>query len=84
VQDTIAVVFDFADTLAPDTTSSFLESLGVDVKEFWSGRVQGRIEAGWDPVPAYLYEMTRMSKSGNPRKRITKERLSEYGRQVKF
>jgi len=47
LQDTIAVVFDFNDTLAPDTTSSFLESLGVDVKEFWSRRVQRRIDAGW-------------------------------------
>jgi phosphoserine phosphatase len=84
VQDTIAVVFDFDDTLAPDTTSSFLESLGVDVKEFWSRRVQGRIEAGWDPVPAYLYEMIRISKSGDTRRRITKEKLSEFGRQVKF
>ena len=84
MQDTIAVVFDFDDTLAPDTTSSFLESLGVDVKEFWSRRVQGRIEAGWDPVPAYVYEMIGISKSGDPRRRITKERLSEFGRQVKL
>ena len=43
LQDTIAVVFDFDDTLALDTTSSFLESLRVDVKDFWSKRVQGRI-----------------------------------------
>jgi hypothetical protein len=43
VQDTIAVVFDFDDTLAPDTTSSFLENMGIDVKEFWSRRGQGRI-----------------------------------------
>jgi hypothetical protein len=29
MQDTIAVVFDFDDTLAPDSTSSFLDSIGV-------------------------------------------------------
>jgi hypothetical protein len=57
MQDTIAIVFDFDDTLAPDTTTSFLESLGVDVKEFWTKTVQKRIDAGWDPVPAYFYEM---------------------------
>jgi hypothetical protein len=63
LQDTIAVVFDFDDTLAPDTTSSFLESLGVDVKEFWSRRVQGRIEAGWDPVPADYGSKSALSNS---------------------
>jgi len=84
VQDTIAVVFDFDDTLAPDTTSSFLESLGVDVKEFWSKRVQKKIEAGWDPVPAYLYEMICISNSEDSWTRITKEKLYEFGREVKF
>jgi hypothetical protein len=84
VQDTIAIVFDFDDTLAPDTSSSFLESLGVDVKDFWTKRVQRRIDDGWDPVPAYLYEMIQISKSGNPQKLITREKLLRFGREVKF
>ena len=84
MQDTIAVIFDFDDTLAPDSTSSFLESQGIDVKEFWSKRVQRRIDAGWDPVPAYLYEMINLSKSGDSRKRITRENLVQFGRKVKF
>jgi hypothetical protein len=84
VQDTIAIVFDFDDTLAPDTTSGFLESLGVNVKEFWSRAVQRRIDAGWDPVPAYLYEMIEISKSRNPQKLITKEKLHQFGGKVKF
>jgi phosphoserine phosphatase len=84
VQDTIAIVFDFDDTLAPDTSSSFLESLGIDVREFWTIRVQRRIDAGWDPVPAYLYEMIQISKSGDFQKLITKEKLLRFGTQVKF
>jgi hypothetical protein len=84
VQDTIAIVFDFDDTLAPDTTSSFLESLGIDVKDFWSKRVQGRIDDGWDPVPAYLYEMIEVSKSGDPEKLITKDKLHQFGGELKF
>lgn len=47
----IAIVFDFDDTLAPDTTSSFLAHLGVDVPRFWSQTVQARIDNGWDPDP---------------------------------
>jgi phosphoserine phosphatase len=84
VQDTIAIVFDFDDTLAPDTSSSFLESLGVAVKDFWSKRVQRRIDDGWDPVPAYLYEMIQISRSGDPQKLITKEKLLRFGMEVKF
>jgi hypothetical protein len=84
VQDTIAIVFDFDDTLTPDTSSSFLESLGVDVKDFWTKRVQRRIDDGWDPVPAYLYEMIQISKSGNPERLITREKLLRFGREVKF
>lgn len=84
MQDTIAIVFDFDDTLAPDTTSSFLESIGIDVKEFWTKTVQRRINAGWDPVPAYLYEMIEISKSGDPQKLITKDKLHQFGGKVKF
>ena len=73
MRDTIAdTVFDFDDTLAPDTSSSFLESLGVDVKDFWTKSVQRRIDTGWDPVPAYLYEMIQISRSGEPQKLITR------------
>ena len=84
MQDTIAIVFDFDDTLAPDTSSSFLESLGVDVKDFWTKRVQSRIDAAWDPVPAYFYEMIQISKSGDPQKLITREKLLRFGREVKL
>jgi hypothetical protein len=84
VQDTIAIVFDFDDTLAPDTISSFLESLGINVKEFWSKTVQRRIDAGWDPVPAYLYEVIEISKSGDPRKLVIKDKLRQFGGKVKF
>ena len=31
----IALVFDFDDTLVHDSTTDFLESLGIDTKQFW-------------------------------------------------
>jgi hypothetical protein len=37
MSDVIALIFDFDDTLAPDSTSGFLESVGVDTQQFWSG-----------------------------------------------
>lgn len=83
MSNVIAVVFDFDDTLAPDSTSGFLASLGVDVPAFWRQHVQHLIDDGWDPVPAYLYRLIELSRSRQP-PRITRDTLAAWGRQVRF
>ena len=80
----IAVVFDFDDTLAPDSTTGFLESLGVDAHAFWNDRVGKRLADGWDPIPAYLYEMIQESRSRPPGDRITLGRMREFGGRIPF
>lgn len=80
MSDTIAVVFDFDDTLAPDSTSSFLASLGVDVPAFWKGEVQPLIDRGWDPIPAYLYKMIELAQGDCE---ITKDALVAWGKRIK-
>ena len=50
----IAVVFDFDDTLVPDSTTALLRSRGIDVDEFWSELVPPLVNAGYDPPLAYL------------------------------
>ena len=52
----VGLVFDLDDTLAPDTTTQLLSQLGVDPTAFWA-RVVERVHAGWDQVPAYLWEL---------------------------
>lgn len=79
MQNIIAVIFDFDDTLAPDSTSSFLDILGVDVPKFWKEKVQPLVDSGWDPVPAYLYEIIQLSKDAIP---ITKDSFAKWGRQL--
>lgn len=80
MQETIAIVFDFDDTLAPDSTSSFLDTRGIDVPHFWQHKVLPRIEAGWDPVPAYLYEMIVLSDHGPP---IRRDDFARWGKRIK-
>lgn len=80
MSDTIAVVFDFDDTLAPDSTSSFLASLGVDVPSFWKLAVQPLIDDGWDPIPAYLYKMIELAQRDH---NITKDALIAWGKKIK-
>ncbi|MDN5842176.1 MAG: haloacid dehalogenase-like hydrolase [Alcaligenaceae bacterium] len=80
--DVIALVFDFDDTLAPDSTSGFLEDIGVDVGHFWADEVGPLLnEQDWDPVPAYLYKMIALSRSGR-HGAITRERLEDWGRRL--
>jgi hypothetical protein len=79
----IAVVFDFDDTLALDSTSGFLESLGADVNDFWKNKVQPMLNVGWDPIPAYLYQMIELSQSGIVG-RITEERFRGFADNIIF
>ncbi|MGM0440175.1 MAG: haloacid dehalogenase-like hydrolase [Chlamydiota bacterium] len=78
-QQTIALIFDFDDTLGPDSTSGFLNSCGIDVKEYWQ-KADDLYHQHWDPVLAYLYQMIRYSQKNNAA--ITKEKFAEWGRQV--
>ncbi len=78
----LAIVFDFDDTLAHDSTSSFLEHMGIDVPLFWE-RSNQLIAKGWDPIPAYLHLMIDVSRHGETKKRITKEHLQNWGTKIK-
>jgi hypothetical protein len=55
VKPVVAVIFDFDDTLAPDSTSQLLESLGVDVPKFW------RDEVGWGRAWGFIEEKRAMN-----------------------
>ena len=80
----IAVVFDFDDTLAPDTTTAFLENWGINPELFWREKVDSLLQQGWDPIPAYLYQMIEESRARPPAERITADRLAAFGRQTRF
>ena len=80
MHETIAVVFDFDDTLAPDSTSGYLSQSGIgDLNSFWKKEVATLTNEDWDPVPAYLYKIIEASKTGRIPK-VTQESLMEWGR----
>ncbi|HUG58963.1 MAG TPA: haloacid dehalogenase-like hydrolase, partial [Candidimonas sp.] len=82
MSDVIALIFDFDDTLAPDSTSGFLADIGVDVQRFWKDQVDPLLfQQDWDPVPAYLYQMIELSRS-KAHGTITQKRLEEWGRRL--
>lgn len=76
----IAVVFDFDDTLVPDTVDSLLESLGIDALKFRQERIQPLVDNGWDKILARFYAIIEESKrQGN---KITQEYLGKFGQQL--
>jgi phosphoserine phosphatase len=81
MQEIIALVFDFDDTLAPDSTSGYLGQCGLDVPKFWQNEVHPLLQDNWDPVPAYLFKMIEKSSSGEIEP-ITKEKLAKWGAEL--
>ncbi|HAZ46938.1 MAG TPA: haloacid dehalogenase-like hydrolase [Cyanobacteria bacterium UBA11369] len=76
----IAVVFDFDDTLVPDTVDSLLESLGIDALKFRQERIQPLVDNGWDKIMARFYAIIEESKRrGN---KITQEYLAKFGQEL--
>jgi len=83
MQERIAVIFDFDDTLGPDSTTGFLKQSGLkDIDAFWK-EVGGLMADDWDPVPAYLNHMVTASNEGRI-STMTKEALEIWGKQVPF
>jgi hypothetical protein len=82
MSDKIAVVFDFDDTLAPDTTSTLLSRLGIDSERFWEETVNPLLEKDWDPGPAYLFSLVNLSFSGKC-PAVTKSLLAETGKEIR-
>jgi len=58
----IALVFDFDNTLVPDTVDSLLENCGIDSQAFRAERIQPLIDNGWEPILARFYSLIQESK----------------------
>ena len=79
----LAVVFDFDETLAPDSLAVLLEDLGLDADTFKRERVQPLVDDGWDKYIARAYCLVEESKRRSPDDKITEERLVKVGRNLK-
>jgi len=78
----IAIVFDFDDTLAPDTFDELIKDLGLNIDEFRQQRYEPLKDAGWDHVAARFYCLIQESKRREIHNKITKDYLIEFGQQL--
>lgn len=79
----LAIVFDFDETLAPDTFAVLLQDLGFDAEAFKQERVKPLIDDGWDKYIARAYCLVKESKQREGKDKITKERLARVGQELK-
>lgn len=78
----LALVFDFDDTLAPDSFGFLLQRLGFDPDTFRGERITPLVEAGWDESLARFYALIEASdESDTP---VTKELLLDIGREIEI
>ena len=78
----IAIIFDFDETLVEESTTTFLENLGINTNWFWKESVQKLLDADWDPIPAYMYKMIEFSLNNNSA--ITKQSFVDFAKTIKY
>lgn len=78
----LALIFDFDDTLVPDSTTLFLESKGVDAHDLWTREVPGLVADGYDPTLAWLRLFLDRVGPGEPLGTVSNEELKAFGRSL--
>lgn len=78
--NTIALIFDFDDTLLPDSTTELLESHGIDSKDFWGRSVKELISSGYEPSLAYLNRILENVGKDKPLGLLRNENLRTFGK----
>src|SRR3990167_4117412 len=80
-ESVIAIVFDFDETLGPDTISLFLQQQKIKPVDFWDD-VNKMVADGWDPPLAYMDKMLGLSAAG--KLDISKKTLAKVGKSLKL
>ena len=82
-QPVVAICYDFDKTLSPDDMQAqgFIQSVGYDVADFWTASNGLATNNAMDQNLAYMY---MMKKKSSGKVLFTKQKLMEYGAQVKL
>src|SRR3989337_898336 len=80
IQNTIAIICDCDETLAPDTTSYLLKENGINVNSFWN-KMTKLVSEGWDPSLVWLGTIVELIKSGKITQ-DTNNKLKQFGKKL--
>jgi len=79
---TVAVIFDFDDTLVPDSTTLLLEDHGIASRDFWLRDVKQHVQRGYDPAHAYLKVFLDNVGKNQPLGQLTNKDLGRFGQRI--
>jgi haloacid dehalogenase-like hydrolase len=82
-QREIALVFDFDDTLAEDSTAAFVKSRGLDPQRQFYDIAAKRVTEGWDPPLAYLSLLCELVRDG-ALATIKRKDFAKFGSRMKL
>lgn len=80
--DIIAVVFDYDDTLVPDSTTQLLDHKGIDTQQFWHTEFKELIDRGFCPTHAYLKLLLDKIGDDKPLGPLTNTDLRKFGKEA--
>ncbi len=76
----LAIIFDFDDTLVPDSTGELLEAHGIHSEDFYLKDVKALVASGYEPTHAYLKRLLDLIGEGKPLGPLTNVHLRELGK----
>jgi len=76
----IAVIFDYDDTIVPDTITQLLEYHRIDVHKFWESDFKKKVEQGFCPTHAYLNLILNYIGKKKPLGALTNKNLRKFGK----
>jgi len=79
---TIAVIFDFDDTIVPDSTTKLLQAYGINPETFWKRDVRNLIASGFDPAHASLTLLLNNIGRDRPLGLLTNRDLRKFGERL--
>jgi hypothetical protein len=77
--DIIAVIFDFDNTLAPDSITKLLRRHKIDPRQFWLKDAKKLTGQGYDPVHAYLTLILKNIGNGKRLGKLSSVDLQKFG-----
>jgi len=80
-EEVVGIIFDFDETLGPDTISYVLKEQDINPGDFWN-EIEALVEKGWDPPLAYMHRMKSLSENGDLD--LSVKQLSSLGKKLKL
>src|SRR2546429_1629217 len=84
IKDIVALIFDFDDTLSPDSTSKLLEKHDIEPADFWQRDAKALIKDGYDQTAAFLKLFLDNIGKGKKLGELTNAKLREFGSSLEF